>query len=58
MKPRSAASGQDGLGANRTKVTRAPIPPGGMKQSGPGREGSRPGMEEFAEIRYVCRDWA
>jgi aspartate-semialdehyde dehydrogenase len=29
-----------------------------MKQSGLGREGSRLGMEEFTEIKYVCRDWA
>ena len=43
---------------NRTKVTGAPIPFGGMKQSGLGREGSRLGLEEFTEIKYVCRDFA
>ncbi len=43
---------------NRTKVTGAPIPFGGMKQSGLEREGSRLGMEAFTEIKYVCRDWA
>jgi aspartate-semialdehyde dehydrogenase len=43
---------------NRTKVTGAPIPFGGTKQSGLGREGARRGMEEFMEIKYVCRDWA
>ena len=43
---------------NRTKVTGAPIPFGGMKQSGLGREGARQGLEAFTEIKYVCRDWA
>jgi aspartate-semialdehyde dehydrogenase len=42
---------------NRTKVTGAPIPFGGMKQSGLGREGARQGLEAFTEIKYVCRDW-
>lgn len=43
---------------NRTKVTGAPIPFGGMKQSGLGREGARQGMEAFMDVKYVCRDWA
>mgnify|MGYP000053024849 FL=1 len=46
------------VAVNRTKVTGAPIPFGGVKQSGLGREGARLGMEEFAEVKYVCRDWA
>ena len=46
------------VAVNRTKVTGAPIPFGGVKQSGMGREGARRGMEEFMEIKYVCRDWA
>jgi len=46
------------VAVNRTKVTGAPIPFGGMKQSGLGREGARLGMEEFTEVKYVCRDWA
>jgi aspartate-semialdehyde dehydrogenase len=45
------------VAVNRTKVTGAPIPFGGVKQSGLGREGGRLGMEEFTEIKYVCRDW-
>ncbi|MEQ9260162.1 MAG: NAD-dependent succinate-semialdehyde dehydrogenase [Roseovarius sp.] len=45
------------VAVNRTKVTGAPIPFGGVKQSGLGREGARRGMEEFMEIKYVCRDW-
>jgi len=46
------------VGVNRTKITGAPIPFGGQKQSGLGREGSRHGIEAFSEIKYVCRDWA
>jgi aspartate-semialdehyde dehydrogenase len=46
------------VAVNRTKVTGAPIPFGGMKQSGLGREGSRLGMEAFMDLKYVCRDWA
>ncbi len=46
------------VAVNRTKVTGAPIPFGGMKQSGIGREGARLGMEAFMEVKYVCRDWA
>ena len=46
------------VAVNRTKVTGAPIPFGGMKQSGLEREGSRLGMEAFTEVKYVCRDWA
>ena len=55
---RAARALQFGMVAvNRTKVTGAPIPFGGMKQSGIGREGARWGMEAFTEIKYVCRDW-
>ena len=46
------------VAVNRSKVTGAPIPFGGMKQSGLGREGARQGLEAFTEIKYVCRDWA
>lgn len=45
------------VAVNRTKVTGAPIPFGGMKQSGIAREGSRLGLEAFTEVKYVCRDW-
>ncbi|WP_306132804.1 NAD-dependent succinate-semialdehyde dehydrogenase [Roseivivax marinus] len=45
------------VAVNRTKVTGAPIPFGGMKQSGLGREGARQGLEAFTQIKYVCRDW-
>jgi len=43
---------------NRAKVTGAPIPFGGVKQSGLGREGSRAGLEAFTEIKYVCAEVA
>ncbi|SPJ24136.1 NAD-dependent succinate-semialdehyde dehydrogenase [Palleronia abyssalis] len=46
------------VAVNRTKVTGAPIPFGGMKQSGLSREGARHGLEAFTDIKYVCRDWA
>jgi aspartate-semialdehyde dehydrogenase len=45
------------VAVNRTKVTGAPVPFGGFRQSGLGREGARLGMEAFMEVKYVCRDW-
>jgi aspartate-semialdehyde dehydrogenase len=45
------------VAVNRTKVTGAPIPFGGMKQSGLEREGARQGMEAYTEVKYVCRDF-
>lgn len=45
------------VAVNRTKVTGAPVPFGGMKQSGLAREGSRLGLEAFTDVKYVCRDW-
>jgi len=56
---RASRSLQFGMVAvNRTKVTGAPMPFGGMKQSGLGREGARHGLEAFTDIKYVCRNWA
>jgi aspartate-semialdehyde dehydrogenase len=46
------------VAVNRTRATGAPIPFGGFKQSGHGREGARLGMEAFMEVKYVCRDWS
>ena len=43
---------------NRVKITGAPIPFGGIKQSGLGREGSRHGLEAFTDLKYVCLDAA
>jgi aspartate-semialdehyde dehydrogenase len=45
------------VAVNRTKVTGAPIPFGGMKQSGLGREGARLGLEAYTDVKYICRDW-
>jgi acyl-CoA reductase-like NAD-dependent aldehyde dehydrogenase len=42
------------VAVNTVKVTGAPIPFGGVKQSGLGREGSRHGIDEYTELKYVC----
>jgi aspartate-semialdehyde dehydrogenase len=42
------------VAVNCVKMTGAPIPFGGIKQSGLGREGARHGLEEFTELKYVC----
>lgn len=39
---------------NTVRLTGAPIPFGGIKQSGLGREGSRHGIEEYLNQKYVC----
>lgn len=39
---------------NTPKFTGAPIPFGGWKQSGLGREGSRHGMHDYMEQKYTC----
>jgi aspartate-semialdehyde dehydrogenase len=46
------------VSVNGVKFTGAPIPFGGMKQSGLGREGSRHGIEAFTELKYICLDLA
>ena len=45
------------VAVNRTKVTGAPIPFGGTKQSGLGREGGHEGMLEFMETQYISASW-
>jgi succinate-semialdehyde dehydrogenase/glutarate-semialdehyde dehydrogenase len=42
------------VGVNAGIISNEVAPFGGMKQSGIGREGSRYGIEEFLEIKYVC----
>lgn len=42
------------VGVNTASITGPPIPFGGWKQSGQGREGSRHGVSEFLEMKYVC----
>jgi aspartate-semialdehyde dehydrogenase len=44
------------VAVNRAKVTGAPVPFGGMKQSGIGREGSRHGLEAYTDLKYLCLD--
>jgi aspartate-semialdehyde dehydrogenase len=42
------------VAVNTMKLTGAPIPFGGIKQSGLGREGSRHGLDEFTNLKYTC----
>lgn len=42
------------VGINTGAISTELAPFGGMKESGLGREGSRHGVEEFVEIKYLC----
>ena len=42
------------VGINEGIISTEVAPFGGMKESGIGREGSKYGMEEFMEIKYLC----
>jgi succinate-semialdehyde dehydrogenase/glutarate-semialdehyde dehydrogenase len=42
------------VGINEGVVSHAEAPFGGMKESGIGREGSRHGIEEYVEVKYLC----
>ena len=42
------------VGVNTGLISTAEAPFGGVKQSGLGREGSRYGLDEFLEIKYIC----
>jgi succinate-semialdehyde dehydrogenase / glutarate-semialdehyde dehydrogenase len=42
------------VGVNTGLISTAEAPFGGVKLSGLGREGSKYGIEEFTEIKYVC----
>jgi succinate-semialdehyde dehydrogenase/glutarate-semialdehyde dehydrogenase len=42
------------VGVNTGLISTAEAPFGGVKQSGLGREGSRYGIEEYLEIKYLC----
>lgn len=42
------------VGVNEGLISTEVAPFGGVKQSGLGREGSKYGMEEYLEIKYVC----
>ncbi|MCW7538229.1 NAD-dependent succinate-semialdehyde dehydrogenase [Aquabacterium sp. A7-Y] len=42
------------VGVNTGLIAVAEVPFGGVKQSGLGREGSRHGMEDYVEMKYLC----
>ncbi|MEJ7676822.1 MAG: aldehyde dehydrogenase family protein [Segetibacter sp.] len=42
------------VGINEGIVSHAEAPFGGMKESGIGREGSKYGIEEYVEVKYMC----
>ena len=42
------------VGINTGLISTEVAPFGGVKQSGLGREGSRYGIEEFVEVKYLC----
>lgn len=42
------------VGVNEGLISSVECPFGGMKQSGLGREGSKYGIDEYLELKYVC----
>lgn len=42
------------VSVNSVKMTGPPVPFGGVKQSGLGREGSSHGLDEYTQIKYYC----
>ncbi len=42
------------VGLNTGLISNEVAPFGGIKQSGVGREGSRHGIDEYLEIKYLC----
>ena len=42
------------VGVNTGLISTAEAPFGGVKQSGLGREGSRYGLDEYMEMKYIC----
>jgi succinate-semialdehyde dehydrogenase/glutarate-semialdehyde dehydrogenase len=42
------------VGVNETAITAAYVPFGGVKESGQGREGSRYGIDDYVEVKYIC----
>jgi succinate-semialdehyde dehydrogenase/glutarate-semialdehyde dehydrogenase len=39
---------------NEVGITSEAIPFGGMKESGLGREGSKYGIDDYIETKYIC----
>jgi succinate-semialdehyde dehydrogenase/glutarate-semialdehyde dehydrogenase len=50
------------VGVNEVDITSDVVPFGGVKESGMGREGSRYGVDDYIEAKYICmgglEDWA
>jgi succinate-semialdehyde dehydrogenase/glutarate-semialdehyde dehydrogenase len=42
------------VGINTGLISNAEAPFGGVKQSGLGREGSRHGIDDYLELKYLC----
>ena len=42
------------VGVNTGLVSTAVAPFGGIKESGTGREGSKYGLDDYTELKYVC----
>jgi succinate-semialdehyde dehydrogenase/glutarate-semialdehyde dehydrogenase len=42
------------VGVNTGLISTAEAPFGGVKMSGLGREGSRYGLDDFMELKYIC----
>lgn len=42
------------VGVNETAISSEVIPFGGVKESGQGREGSKYGLDDYLEIKYLC----
>ena len=42
------------VGVNTGLITTQVAPFGGVKQSGLGREGSKYGIDEYVEVKYIC----
>ena len=42
------------VGVNTGLISNASAPFGGVKQSGLGREGSKYGLDEYIEVKYIC----
>ncbi len=42
------------IGINDGIISTEAAPFGGVKESGLGREGSRYGLDEFMELKYLC----
>jgi len=42
------------VGINETAISAEIVPFGGVKESGQGREGSKYGLDDYLEIKYIC----